>query len=63
MAQFMYHPVTKLFYNIPPNIDNLNHDKEEFVRHRFRSAYYAQSYSVQELAFIKIPKKPCMLKI
>jgi hypothetical protein len=52
MAQFMYYPATKLFYNIPSNIDNLNHDKQEFVRHRFRSACYAQSYSVQEPAFI-----------
>jgi hypothetical protein len=52
MAQFMYYPATKLFYNIPTNIDNLYHDKQEFVRHRFRSACYAQSYFVQEPAFI-----------
>jgi hypothetical protein len=57
MAKFMYYPATKLFYNIPPNIDNLNHDKQEFVRHWFRSANYAQPHSAQEPAFIKIPKK------
>jgi len=30
MAQFTYYPETKLFNNIPPNINNLNHDIQEF---------------------------------
>ena len=41
----------------PPNIKNLNHIIQEFLRHRFRSAYNAQSYSVQEPAFIKNTEK------
>jgi len=53
----MYYPATKLFYNIPPNIKNLKHDIQEFLTHRFRSAYYAQSKSIQEPAFIENPKK------
>ena len=48
---------TKLFNSIPPNIKNLNHDIQEFLWRRFRSAYYAQSWSVQEPAFIENPKK------
>ena len=63
MAKFMYYPATKLLYNIPPNIKNLKHDIQEFLRHRFRSAYYAQSQSIQEPAFIENPKKTGMLKI
>jgi len=63
MARFTHYPATKLFNNILPNINNLYHDIQEFLTHRFRSAYYDQSYSVQEPAFIKNPKKPCMLKI
>jgi hypothetical protein len=51
MAQFTYYPETKLFNNIPPNINNLNHDIQKFLRHRFGSAYYAQSWSVKEPAF------------
>ena len=43
MAQFMYYPATKLFNNILPNINNLNHDMQEFFWHRFISACYAQS--------------------
>ena len=43
MAQFTYYPATKLFNNIPPNIENLNHNMQEFLGRRFRSAYYAQS--------------------
>jgi len=43
MAQFTYYTATKLFSNILPNIEYLNHDTQEFLRHRFRSAYYAQS--------------------
>jgi len=43
MAQFTYYPETKLFNNIPSNIKNLNHDIQEFLRHRFRIVYYAQS--------------------
>jgi len=42
MAQFTYYPATKLFNNTSPNINNLNHDIQKFLRHRFRSAYYAQ---------------------
>jgi len=30
MAQFMYYPATKLFNNIPPNINKLNQDIQEF---------------------------------
>ena len=44
MAQFMYYPENVLFNNIPPTID------KEFLRHHFRSAYYAQ-----ETAFNKNP--------
>jgi hypothetical protein len=57
MALFTYYLATKLFNNIPLNINNLNNNIQEFLRHRFRSAYYAQSQSVQEPAFIKNPKK------
>jgi len=57
MAQFTYYPATKLFNNIPLNIKNLNHDIQEFLTRRFRSAYYGQSKSVQEPAFIENPKK------
>ena len=57
MAEFTYYPATKLFHNITPIIKNVNHNMQEFWRHRFRSAYYAQSQSVQEPAFIKNPKK------
>ena len=63
MAQFTYYPATNLFNNIPPNTKNLNHDIQEFLRHRSISVYYAQSWSVQEPAFIKNPKKPCMVNI
>ena len=63
MAQFTYYPATNLFNNIPPNTKNLNHDIQEFLRHRFWSACYFQSWSVQEPAFIKNPKTPYMLKI
>jgi hypothetical protein len=61
MAQF----TMELFNNIPPSINNLNHNKQEILRCRFRSAYFAQSQSVQELAFIKNvkKKKPYILKI
>jgi len=52
MAKFTYYPATKLLNNIPPNINNLNHDIQEFLRHHFRSAYYSQSYLVQEAAFV-----------
>ena len=42
MAQFTYYPATKLFCNIPPNINYLNHDLREFFKAPFfRSAYYA----------------------
>jgi hypothetical protein len=57
MAQFTHYPTTKLFNNILPNINNLNHDIQEFLTQCFKSAYYAQSYSVQEPVFIKNPKK------
>jgi len=40
MAQFTYYPAPNLFNNIPPNIKNLNHDIQKFLRRR---AYYAQS--------------------
>jgi len=43
MEQFTYYPATKPYNNIPPNINNLNHDIQEFLRYRLRSAYYAQS--------------------
>ena len=43
MAQFMYYPANKLFYNITPNIKNLKHDIQEFLSHHFESAYYAPS--------------------
>jgi len=62
MAQFTHYPATKLFNNILPNINDLNHDIEEFLTHCFRSACYAKSYSVQEPAFIKNPKKTLPLK-
>jgi hypothetical protein len=42
MAQFMYYSATKLLINIHPNIKNLDHDIQGFLKHRFRSAYYAQ---------------------
>jgi len=48
---------------LPLKIKNLNYDIEEFLRHRFRSAYYTQCYPVQEPTFIKNPKEPCMLNI
>ena len=43
MAQFPYYPATNLFNNTAPNIKNLKHDIEEFLRNHFRSAYYAQT--------------------
>ena len=57
MAQFTYYPATKLFNNISPNINNSNHDIQEFLRHCCRNVYYVQSQSVQEPAFFKNPKK------
>jgi len=57
MAVFMYYPATKLFYNIPPNTKNLKHDIQEILRHRFRSAYYAQSRLYRNLPSLKIRKK------
>jgi len=41
--QFTYYPATNLLNNIPWNITNLNHDIQECLRGRFRSAYYDQS--------------------
>jgi hypothetical protein len=43
MAQFTCKPATKLFNNIPPNINNLNHNIQAFLRYSFRSAYYAKT--------------------
>jgi len=59
MAQF----TIKLLNNIPPSINNLNHNIQGFLRHRFRSAYYAQSQSAREPAFTKnLEKKTYILK-
>jgi hypothetical protein len=49
MAQITHYPTTSYSILFPPNIKKLNHDIQEFLRHRFRSAYYAQ--------FNKNPKK------
>jgi hypothetical protein len=60
-----YRTVLQPSYSITlhPKYKNLNQDVEGFLRHRFKSAYYAQAWSVQEPAFIKNPKKPCMVNI
>jgi hypothetical protein len=36
-AKFTYYPATKLFNNIPPNINKLNHDILEFQKGLLRS--------------------------
>ena len=65
MAQFTYYPTTKLFNNIPPNIKNLNHDIQEFLRHRFKVPIMLNPGLYRNMSSFKIRKKktPCEVKI
>jgi len=50
----MHYLATKLFDNIPLNINNLNHDIQEFLRHRLSVSIKHNLSRYRDLPSLKI---------